>query len=801
MMPDVRKEPSVPLYIGQPLPRDEDRRFLTGLGDYTDDLELSNCAYAVFVRSPIAHGRIVKLSLERAANMPGVLCVLDADRWAATGAGRYLPAMTTVHSDNGEPIRSVQRGVFAIDRVCYVGDTVAAVVAETMEMALDAVEAIDIDYEPLPVVTDVNEAAAVGAPRVHECFDSNILFSRTIGDGEAVERAFRRAVHVTTLDIRSPRITGNPIEPRTYVGSHNRRHDRYTLWATTQLPHNIRKILAQYTFGCSLSKVRVVSPDMGGGFGTKGYYYPEMPVVLYAAKLLQRPVKFTSTRSESLQSDIHGRDFSSRASMAFDSDGKILAVDVDTLGAFGAYQNGFNAVIVGRRFAPPITNLYDVPAARVRVSGVYTHASPTDAYRGVGEPPATVCERLIENGARELGLDPLELRARNYIRSDQFPYRNVLGDEYDSGAPLAQHAKLIALSHYEELCEKRSNLRDQGIRMGIGAAAFVDRSGLGPSRLGDPNPEIDAPTWEMGRVEITTDDRVQISVGTHAHGQGHEITFRQIAADALGLPIARIDFQQGDTDRDKGNSGTGANRSLMTAGMAVHVAGERIVEKAKRLAAHLMEVTIDDVDYEPGQFRVGGTDRTISFWEVAHMAYRGANYPEADFDLGLDETVRFDVSGDTFPTGMQLASVEVDVETGAVDLTGYWAVNDCGTLINPLVVDGQIHGGLVQSMGPALFEHMVYDGEGQLITGSFADYAMPKADSFPWFEVAHLQTPSPTNELGVKGVGETSGCGPLAAIGNAIVNALWDLGVRHLNPPYTSMKVWQALRSVRSAGG
>ena len=786
------------MYIGQPLPRDEDRRFLTGLGEYTDDIEVPNCAYAVFVRSPLAHARIAKISLAGAEKMPGVLCVLDAERWGHTGVGRYLPAMTTVSSDDGQPIRSVERAVFAIDRVCYVGDTVAAVVAETLAQALDAAENIDIDYEPLSAVSEVTVAAAVSAPRVHECFESNHLFSLTIGNSEAVAQAFDGAAHVTTLDICSPRITGNPIEPRVYIGFHDRRRDRYTLWATTQSPHNIRRTLANYTFGCSLNKIRVVSPDMGGGFGTKGYFYPEMPVVLHAARLLQRPVKFTSTRSESLQSDIHGRDFFSRASMAFDREGKILAIDVDTLGAFGAYQNGFNAVIVGRRFAPPITNLYDVPAAKVRVSGVYTNASPTDAYRGVGEPPATVCERLLENGARELGLDPLEIRTRNYIRSDQFPYRNVLGDEYDSGAPLAQHDRLMALADYPGLCKKRSRLREQGIRMGIGAAAFVDRSGLGPSRFGDPNPEIDVGTWEMGRVEITTDDRVQISVGSHTHGQGHEITFRQIAADALGIPIELIDFQQGDTARDNGNMGTGANRSLMTAGMAVHVAGERVVEKAKRLAAHLMEVAPIDLEYEPGQYRVTGTDRTIGFWEVAHMAYRGADYPDEGFDLGLDETVRFDVTGDTFPTGMQLATVEVDDETGTVNLSGYWTVNDCGMRINPLVVDGQIHGGLVQSMGPALFEQIVYDDEGQLITGSFIDYAMPKADSFPWFEVAHLETPSPTNALGVKGVGETSGCGPLAAIGNAVVDALWDLGVTHLNPPYTPMKVWQTIQAARS---
>lgn len=786
------------MYIGQSLPRDEDTRLLTGFGEYTDDIEVANCAYAVFVRSPFAHARIASTSLEKAKSMPGVLCVLDADAWAATGLGRYLPPMTAVESDGGETMRSYSRGVFAIERVCYVGDTVAAVVAETTSQALDAAEAIDIEYQLLPAVSELRAAATDAAPRVHECFESNCSFTLSSGDAASVELAFEQAAHITALDIRCPRVTGNPIEPRTYVGIYDRRRDRYTLWAACQSPHNLRRYLCELTFDCPLNKIRVVSPDTGGGFGTKAYYYPEAPVVLYTAKLLGRPVKFAATRSDAIQSDIHARDFFSRARMAFDHDGHILAVAVDTLGAFGAYQNGFNALIVGRRFAPPITNLYDVPAASVRVSGIYTNASPTDAYRGVGEPPATVCERLIENGARELGVDPMVLRTRNYIAGERFPYRNPLGEQYDSGAPRAQHDKLLGLADYPALRQQQLALRNKGIRMGIGAAAFVDRCGLGPSRVTEPDPEVDVGTWEIGRVEITTDDRVQISVGTNAHGQGHEITFRQIVADALGLPIELIDFQQGDTDREGGNFGTGANRSLMTAGMAVHVAGKRIIEKGKRLAAHLLEVSMHDLDYEPGLFRVTGTDRTMPFWEVAHMAYRGADYPEEGFDLGLDETVRFDVSGDTFPTGMQLASVEVDEETGFVHLAGYWTVNDCGIRINPLVVDGQIHGGLAQSIGPALFESVVYDEDGQLITGSFVDYAMPKADSFPWFEVAHLETPSPTNALGVKGVGETSGCGPPAAIGNAIVDALWDLGVRHLDPPYTPLKVWQTIRAAKA---
>ena len=783
------------MYIGQSLPRDEDTRLLTGFGEYTDDIEMPNCAHAVFVRSPFAHARIASISLEQAKAMPGVMCVLDADTWAATGLGRYLPPMTAVESDGGRPMRSYSRGVFAIDRVCYVGDTVAAVVAETTGQALDAAEAIEIKYEPLSAVSDLQAAATDNAPRVHERFESNYSFTLSSGDALSVERVFERAAHITALDIRCPRLTGNPIEPRTYVGSYDRRRDRYTLWAACQSPHKLRRYLCELTFECPLNKIRVVSPDTGGGFGTKAYFYPEAPVVLYAAKLLGRPVKFAATRSESIQSDIHARDFFSRARMAFDRDGRILGVEVDTLGAFGAYQNGFNALIVGRRFAPPITNLYDVPSASVKVSGIYTNASPTDAYRGVGEPPATVCERLIENGARELGMDPMELRTRNYIAGEQFPYRNALGEQYDSGAPRAQQDKLLALADYSALRKRQLALREQGTRMGIGAAAFVDRCGLGPSRISEPDPEVDVGTWEIGRVEITIDDRVQISVGTNAHGQGHEITFRQIVADALGLPIEHIDFQQGDTDRDGGNFGTGANRSLMTAGMAVHVAGERIINKAKRLAAHLMEVAPEDLEYEPGLYRVGGTDRTMAFWDVAHMAYRGADYPVEGFELGLDETVHFDVIGDTFPTGMQLASVEVDVETGMVRLTGYWTVNDCGVRINPLVVDGQIHGGLAQSIGPALFESVVYDDDGQLITGSFVDYAMPKADTFPWFEVAHLETPSPTNPLGVKGVGETSGCGPPAAIGNAIVDALWDLGVRHLDPPYTPLNVWRTIRT------
>ena len=784
------------MYIGKPLPRDEDYRFLMGRGRYTGDIEMADLAHLVFVRSPHAHARIVELATDAAQAMPGVACVLTAKTWEQHGLGPGLPSVAPVDFDDGRPMNDAVRPVFARDVVQVVGDPVAAVVADTLEQALAAAEAVEVEYDDLPAVTDVYAAAAVDAPLLHDAFDSNIVFEVSVGDASAAERAIANAAHVTELAIRNTRVTGAPMEPRTYLGSYDPGQDRYTLYASTQTPHPLRKWLSKHTFDLPIHKFRVVAPDVGGGFGTKAYFYPEQPVTLFAAKLLSRPVRFTATRSEEFVTDAHARDYASRARLGFDAQGQMTAISVDCVAGFGAYQSTFNAMIAGRRFANMLTGLYRIPAAHARIRGVYANSGLVDAYRGVGEAQITILERLVENGARELGLDPGALREANYLHPEDYPYTNPLGTPYDSGNPAGQQSALLDLADYDGLRERRAALREQGEAVGIGLCAFVDHAGMGASRS-LKGTGLDFGTWEAGRVSVHKDGRVTLHVGTHSHGQSHEITFRQLAADALGIDIEHIELRQGDTDREPGNFGTGAMRSLTSGGMAVVQASERVVAKGKRLAAHLMEAADEDVEYVRGRYTVAGTDREISFTEIARVAHTGADYPEQDFDLGLDETVSYDPVADTFPTGMHLVLIAVDVDTGVIDLREYYTVDDCGRVINPLIVHGQVVGGIAQGIGQAVLEQVVYDSDGQLLSGSFMDYALPRADMLPPFELTFQETLSPHNSLGVKGVGECGSNGPPGAIGNAIIDALWDRGVRHIDPPYTPLRVWEAIQAAR----
>ena len=781
------------MYIGKRLLRDEDDRYLRGLGEYTDDMHFADLAYVAFTRSPHAHARITNINTADATNMEGVLAVLDAETWVSYDLGLELPAAVPVDYDDGHPMNDARRPVFARHKVCCVGDPVAAVVATTSTAAIAGAEAVVVDYEPLEAIVDVTRALSEGAPVIHDYLESNEVLVRSDGDREAVENALKSCYHVTELTIRCTRVAGNPMEPRIYTGQYDPRQDKYTIWASAQLPHALRRWLAKHIFRCSVSKIRVVVPDVGGAFGTKAYFYPEQAVVLFAARLVKRPVRFVSTRSEGLQTDAHARDFYTTAKMGFNENGKVVALNFETLAGFGAYQSTFNAVIAGLRFTTLVTNIYKIPFAHARITGVYTNTSMIDAYRGVGEPPITVCERLIDKGARELGLDPLLVRVRNYILREEFPYKTAVNEVLDSGDPQQQHKNLVSLSDYSSLRSRYAPQKHE--RIGIGMAAFIDRAGMGPSRGLDNQPPQHAGTgtWEAGRVEVQEDMSIVLSVGTHSHGQGHDVTFRQIVADNLQVPIERISLKQGDTDRDPGNFGTGAMRSLTHGGMALHVASMRIVEKAKRLAAHMLEAAEDDVEYVGGDFSIVGTDRVLSFEQVAQMSYLGTTYPDKDFDLGLDETIRYDIARDTFPVGMLVVVVSVDIETGVVSLRDLWTVNDCGNCINPMIVDGQIHGGLAQGVGQALCEEALYDDEGQLVGGSFMDYCMPKADMLPTFSLGQLEIPTSANPLGAKGVAEIGVNGVPAAIGNALVDALSSFGLVHLDPPYTPFKVWSVI--------
>ena len=782
------------MYIGRALPRQEDNRFLTGRGEYTEDLKFADCAHAAVVRSPHAHALICSIELADAESAPGVLCVLDGERWNAHQIGNDLLLEAEVGFPDGRPMNKVPRPVLPEDKVCYVGMPVAVVVAETREQAQQAAELVFVDYEDLPAVTDLDAARAENATLIHEQLGSNEVLEIRAGDRRAVEAALSASHHVTELEVRTNRITGAPMELRSCVGEYDRRRERYTLWSNGQLLNTMRRWIST-TLRCRPDQVRIVLPDMGGGFGTRAYYYPEQPMVLLASKLCDRPVRYTATRSEVMQSDHQARDYLARGRMGFDVDGRITAMSGEAVNGFGAYPSNFNAMIAGHLFVPRITNIYDIHLAYGTMTGVYVNKAPVDAYRGVGESAITVCERLRDQGARELGLDPLEVRARNYIKAESYPYPSALGGAHDSGNPQGQHDLLLDISDYASLCKQRDLERAEGRLVGLGVTAYTDHAGLGPSRVekGADSTRGTA-TWESGRVEVLDNGHAIISVGTHSHGQGHDTTFRQIAADTLGIPIERITYQQGDSDRVSSNFGTGAQRSVTSAGMAVHVAGKRIISKATRLAAHLMEVSEYDVVYEQGEFKIGGSDRSISFEEVVRLAYRGADYPEEDFELGLDITVRYDPGEDNCPTGVHLAMIEVDAETGVIELRGYWSVNDCGVRINPLVVDGQLHGGIAQGIGQVMFEELRYDDDGQLLPGSILDYNVPKADQLPHLVLGAQETPSPTNALGAKGVGECGVCGPPGAISNALADALRGFDLSAIEPPYTSEKVWEVLR-------
>ncbi len=786
------------MYIGQALRRDEDYRFLKGRGRYTSDLEQPNMAHAVFLHSPHAHARIKNLSTARAEAMPGVLAVLTAKDWDAEGFGD-APLGQQVYFIDGRPMNAVMRPVFARDKVCFVGDSIAAVIADTVDQARDAVEAIDVEYEPLPSIRGTAHAVDPDAPILHEEFGTNIVVDGEHGDRAAAEEAFKNAHHVTEISVVNTRITGNPIEPRMYVGNYDDIADHYTMWGSIQIPHWLRNWIAKGCLKVPYHKIRVVGPDVGGGFGTKCFFYPEMPVVLYGSKRVRRPVRWVSTRSEGLATDCHARDHVTKAKMAFDKDGLILGLMAETIASNGAYQGNFTASISAVYYPPTITGLYKTPAVHVKVTGVYTHGSPTDAYRGSGRPEATfVNERLLENGARELGIDPAEIRLRNYIQPDEYPYTTPLGRKYDCGNPPGQHDIMMKLSNYEGLKTEREKLRADGIRMGIGLAGFTETAGIGPSRQSRAA-GFSQPTTESATVRVHQDGKVTILSGSFAHGQGHYTTFRQVAADYLGLPMEDIDLIQGDTDKVPTGSGTWGARSLVTGGMAIVVACEKVIAKSTKLAAHILECAEADIAYENATFTVTGTDRTITFAEIAEAAYLGGNYPTEGFELGLEESSFFDPIDMTTPTGLHLAVVLVDDETGKVTLRNFYSVDDCGRIINPMIVAGQVHGGIVQGIGQAMCEHVIYDPEsGQLLTGSFMDYAMPRAPDLPSFEIDFQETPNPYNALGAKGGSETGVIGPPAAIGNAIVDALWDLGVRHVEMPYTPSQIWQTIREAKA---
>ena len=682
-------------HVGAALARKEDDRFLTGRGQFVDDIHLPRQAYAAFVRSPHARARIGAIDSARARAMPGVLAVLTGEDWRRDGGGE-TDVLWDVTSYDGTPMALARRPVFASGEARHVGDTVALVVAEDPHAAADAAAALDVAWEPLDAVTALASSVEAGMPLVHEEFGSNVSYDWRMGDAETTAAAFADAAHVTTLTLANNRLAPSAMEPRAAIGAYDRGSGRYTLWSTTQNPHLVRQWLSRDTLRAPEHEIRVVAPDVGGGFGLKTYHYPEEASLPWAARLVGRPVRWTATRAEAMTVDIHARDHVTDARMAFDEAGRIAAVEVDSIANLGAYQSQFGACIPSLFCGSMLSGQYAIPALHYRVRGVYTHTTPVDAYRGAGNPEITyILERLVENGVREMAGDVIETRARNLVPADAMPYASATGVTYDVGDFPAVLDKARALADLDALRAEQARLRADGVLMGIGAGAFVRSGGAGPSRLAAALGSRMG-FWDVATVRVHPSGKITVLCGSHNHGQSHATTYAQIVADRFGCDMADIDIVEGDTDRIPHGLGTWASRSITVVGSALAMASDRIIDKGRRLAAHLMECAEADVDFGSGAYAVRGTDRRMTFVEIADMAYRGANYPEG-FELGLEEAAFFDPDDFNYPYGTHVATVAVDRETGAVRLTGYYSVEDAGLVINPLVVDGQRHGAAVQA--------------------------------------------------------------------------------------------------------
>ena len=781
--------------IGAAVLRKEDRRFLTGAGTYTDDIRRPHEVYAHVVRSSLAHARIRSIDTVAARAAPGVLAVLTGADLAAEKIGN-LPTGWLIHSKDGSPMVEPPHPAIAVDRVRHVGEPVALVVAETRDAAREAAALVEIDYEELPAVASAKAAVAPGAPLVWDQAKGNTCFDWHLGDKAATDAAFAGAHTIVKLDLVNNRLVPNAMEPRAAIGEYDRATGDYTLYTTSQNPHLTRLLLGAYTLGVPEHKLRVVAPDVGGGFGSKIFHYAEEVLVLWAARKVGRPVKWTAQRSESFVSDAHGRDHVTHAELAVDRDGRFLALRASTLANLGAYLSTFAAAIPTFLYATLLAGCYRTPLIYCEVRAVFTNTVPVDAYRGAGRPEAAfVVERLADLAARELGQDRAEIRYRNFIRKEDFPYQTPVALQYDSGDYHATLDAALDKAGYASFEERRAEAKKRGKLRGIGLSTYVEACGIAPSAVAG---ELGARAglYESGAIRVHPTGSVTVFTGTHSHGQGHETTFAQIVADRLGIPIEQVEVVHGDTSKSAFGMGTYGSRSLAVGGIAIVKALDKVVAKAKKIAAHQLEASEGDIELVDGKFRVAGTDRAKSLAEVALSAYIPHKYP-ADLEPGLEEQAFYDPKNFTFPAGCHVAEVEVDPETGAVQLVRFTVVDDVGRVVNPMIVEGQVHGGVAQGVGQALLEGCVYDeASAQLLSGSFLGYTMPRAADVPSYDVATHATLCTHNPLGVKGVGEVGSIGAPPAVINALCDAI---GVRHIDMPATPERVWRALAGARAA--
>ncbi|WP_416797168.1 xanthine dehydrogenase family protein molybdopterin-binding subunit [Ciceribacter azotifigens] len=775
--------------IGARVARKEDKRFLTGKGRYTDDMVVPGMKYAYFVRSPYAHARVTGVDASAAKAMPGVIDVLDGKQLLADGIGNLICGWM-IHSKDGSPMKMGAWRPLAHDTVRYVGDAVAVVIADSVAEARDAAEAVVVDYKELPVVTDAVSALGEGVPQIHPEAPGNLIFDWEIGDSSAADKAIAEAAHVTEIEIRNNRLSPNAMEPRAALGIYDAAEDHYTCYTTSQNPHVARLVMSAFYNVAPENKLRVIAPDVGGGFGSKIYIYPEEIVCLWASKKTGVPVKWTADRSEAFMTDAHGRDHVSKVKMAFDKDNRITGLKVDTIANLGAYMSLFSSSVPTYLYATLLSGQYDIPAIHCNVRTVYTNTVPVDAYRGAGRPEATyLLERTVETAARELGLSPAELRRKNFIRT--FPHQTPVIMTYDAGDYDASLEAALAAADWNGFPARRAEAGRRGMKRGIGMSCYIEACGIAPSQaVGSLGAGVGL--WESAEVRVNAVGTIEVLTGSHSHGQGHETTFAQLVADRLGVSIDSISIVHGDTDKVQMGMGTYGSRSGAVGMSAIVKALDKVEAKAKKIAAHLMEADESDIVLENGELKVAGTDKSLPWFQVALAAYTAHNLP-AGMEPGLKESAFYDPSNFTFPAGCYICEVEVDPETGKTTIIQFVAADDFGNIINPMIVEGQVHGGIAQGIGQAMLENVEYDPTtGQLLTASFMDYAMPRADDLPSFNVSHQCTPCPGNPLGIKGCGEAGAIGSPPALINAITDAI---GNNRLNMPATPQAVWRAMQA------
>src|SRR5919204_4697678 len=766
--------------IGAAVRRKEDQRFITGKGHYTDDVNRPGQCHAYFLRSPHAHARIKRIETKAAAAMPGVLAVLTGAELAADKIGNLICGWM-ITSKDGSQMKMAAHPAIAYGKANYVGDPVAVVVAETLAQAKDAAEKVNVDYELLPALADPAQAQSEGAPQIHEIAARNTIYQWHLGEAKAVEAAFKSAKHVTRLDFINNRLVPNAIEPRAALAEYDSGTQTLTLWNTTQNPHVARLVISAFVGLAPEHKLRGIAPDVGGGFGSKIFIYPEEVVCLWAARKIGRPVKWVAERSEAFLTDAHGRDHVTHAEMAFDAEGKITALRVKTIANLGAYMSTFSSSVPTYLYGTLLSGQYEIPAIYCEVDAVYTNTVPVDAYRGAGRPEATfVVERLVEVGAREMGVHPVDLRKKNFIKT--FPHQTPVIMAYDAGDYHASLKKALEVADFDGFGKrKRESARHDKLR-GIGLSTYIEACGIAPSQaVGSLGCGVGL--WESAEVRVNPTGTVEILTGTHQHGQGHETTFAQLISERLGIPLENVSVVHGDTDKVQFGMGTYGSRSGAVGISAIVKALDKVEAKAKKVAAHLLEAAEGDIVFKDGKFTVAGTDKSAAWGDVALNAYVAHKFTGAELEPGLKEGAFYDPTNFTFPAGCHICEVEVDPETGMTEIVGWTAVDDFGTVINPMIVEGQVHGGIAQGVGQALLEGAVYNSEGQLVSGSYMDYAMPRADNLPSLKVDMTVTKCPSNPLGIKGCGEAGAIAAPAAVMNAITNAL---GTEKINMPATS---------------